>query len=86
VADLALIKPPGRFAANRAQITILIFITLFLIAFLIVPLLRVIVVAFAGPDGAFSLVHVGDFFRTGLLREAFLNSIYVGVMTVALQA
>ena len=54
------------------------------IAFLIVPLVRVIVVAFTGPDGGFSLVHFGDFFRTALLREAFWNSIYVAAMTVVL--
>ena len=74
----------GRLAASRAQITILVVVALFLIAFLIVPLLRVFVVAFTGPDGGFSLVHFGDFFRTGLLRESFWNSIYVAVMTVAL--
>src|SRR4029077_13354901 len=73
-----------RFATSRTQMAILIFVALFLIAFLIVPLLRVIIVAFTGPDGTFTLVHFGDFFRTGLLREAFWNSIYVGVMTVAL--
>jgi iron(III) transport system permease protein len=74
----------GRLAASRAQIAILVLVGLFLIAFLIVPLVRVIVVAFTGPDGAFTLVHFGDFFRTGLLREAFWNSIYVAMMTVAL--
>ena len=66
------------------QIAALAFIALFLGAFLIIPILRVILVAFTGPDGGFSLVHFGDFFRTALLREAFWNSIYVGVMTVVL--
>jgi iron(III) transport system permease protein len=90
VADLAITgRGPwalliGRLAASRAQITILVVVALFLIAFLIVPLLRVFVVAFTGPDGGFSLVHFSDFFRTGLLRESFWNSIYVAVMTVAL--
>ena len=51
-------------------------------AFLVVPLVRVIVVAFTGPEGGLSLVHFGDFFRTSLLREAFWNSIYVAAMTV----
>ena len=46
------------------------------------PILRVIAVAFTGPDGGFSLVHFGDFFATALLREAFWNSIYVAAMTV----
>jgi iron(III) transport system permease protein len=74
----------ARFGASPAQIAALSFVALFLVAFLIIPLLRVIAAAFTGPDGGFSLVHFGDFFRTGLLREAFWNSIYVGVMTVAL--
>jgi iron(III) transport system permease protein len=90
VADLAITGRAARtlwisqIATSRAQFAILVFVALFLIAFLIVPLLRVMVVAFTGPDGAFSLVHFGDFFRTGLLRESFWNSIYVAVMTVAL--
>ena len=46
------------------------------------PILRVITVAFTGPDG-FTLVHFSDFVANNLLREAFWNSIYVGVMTVA---
>ena len=63
------------------QVFVLAGIALFLMAFLVVPLLRVIVIAFTGPDGL-TLVHFGDFFATGLLRESFWNSIYVGVMTV----
>ncbi len=59
-------------------------IAVFLLAFLIIPLLRVILVAFTGPDGGFSLVHFGDFLATALLREAFWNSIYVAGMTVVL--
>ena len=70
---------PARRRPSRSPL-----VALFLIAFLIVPLGRVIVVAFTGPDGGFSLVHFGDFFRTSLLREAFWNSIYVAAMTVVL--
>ena len=55
------------------QVFALAGIALFLIAFLVVPLLRVIVVAFTGPDGGFTLVHFGDFFATGLLREVVLE-------------
>jgi iron(III) transport system permease protein len=72
----------ARFGASPAQALTLLAIALFLIAFMVAPLLRVIVVAFTGPDGSPSLVHFGDFFRTGLLRESFWNSIYVGTMTV----
>lgn len=73
---------PARFGASATQVVILVLIALFLLAFMIVPLLRVIVVAFTGHDGAFTLVHFGDFFQTALLRESFWNSIYVAVMTV----
>lgn len=69
-------------ATSRAQLAVLLIVALFLIAFLVVPLLRVFVVAFTGPDGTFSLVHFSDFFRTALLREAFWNSLYVAAMTV----
>ncbi|MEW6454409.1 MAG: iron ABC transporter permease, partial [Pseudomonadota bacterium] len=77
-------RPPflARYNASPIQAAALIVIALFLLAFMVVPLLRVIVVAFTDPNGGFGLVHFGDFFRTGLLREAFWNSIYVGAMTV----
>src|SRR5215213_3853577 len=73
-----------RLGGSPVQIAALIFVALFLLAFLIVPILRVIAAAFTGAGGGFTLVHFGDFFRTALLRDAFWNSIYVGVMTVAL--
>jgi iron(III) transport system permease protein len=72
----------ARYNASPLQAVALAFVALFLIAFLVIPLGRVIVVAFTGPDGGFSLVHFGDFFRTSLLRESFWNSIYVAGMTV----
>ena len=72
----------ARYNASPIQAAALIVIALFLLAFMVVPLLRVIVVAFTDPNGGFGLVHFGEFFRTGLLREAFWNSIYVGAMTV----
>src|SRR6266851_1252316 len=82
MSETTLAAPSGslaaRFGASPAQI-----VALFLVAFLIVPILRVIVVAFTGPEG-FTLVHFGDFFATALLREAFWNSLYVGAMTVIL--
>ena len=58
----------ARFGASPAQVVALAFVALFLIAFLIVPLLRVIVAAFTGPDG-FTLVHFGDFLNTGKYRQ-----------------
>ena len=72
----------ARTNASPIQAAALIVIALFLLAFMVVPLLRVIQVAFTGPEGGLSFVHFGDFFRTGLLIESFWNSIYVGAMTV----
>jgi iron(III) transport system permease protein len=77
-------SPSARLGGSPAQIAALLFVALFLLAFLVIPIIRVMAAAFAGPDGGLTLVHFGDFFRTALLREAFWNSIYVGVMTVAL--
>jgi iron(III) transport system permease protein len=74
----------ARYNASPVQALALALVALFLIAFLIVPLGRVIMVAFTGSDGGFSLVHFSDFFRTSLLVEAFWNSIYVATMTVVL--
>ena len=90
MSSLSTIRPPLtaspalRLGASPAQIVALAAIAAFLLAFLVVPLLRVIVIAFTGPDGGVSLVHFGDFFATGLLRESFWNSIYVAAMTVVL--
>ena len=85
-ATVALPRPSlaARFGASPAQVVALAFVALFLIAFLIVPLVSVIVAAFTARDGTFTLVHFGDFLRTGLLRDAFWNSIYVAAMTVVL--
>ncbi|HEX2215735.1 MAG TPA: iron ABC transporter permease [Xanthobacteraceae bacterium] len=67
---------------SPAQVAALVFVAVFLILFLIIPILRVIQVAFTAPGGGFTLVHFQDFFRTALLREAFWNSLYVAGMTV----
>ena len=72
----------ARLGGSPAQVAALTGAALFLIAFLIVPILRVVTVAFTGADGGFTLVHFQDFYRTALLREAFWNSLYVAVMTV----
>lgn len=54
----------ARLGASPAQVVALVLVALFLLAFLIVPIARVIQVAFTGPRGGFSLVHFGDFFQT----------------------
>ena len=90
MTDTTLTRPlprpsfAARFGASPMQVVALGLIALFLVAFLVVPILRVIAAAFTGPGGELTLVHFGDFFRTGLLRDSFWNSIYVAVMTVAL--
>src|SRR5262245_26347761 len=74
----------ARFGASPAQVAALAFVALFLVAFLVVPIVRVIFVAFTDRDGTFTLVNFQDFLGTGLLIESFWNSIYVGIMTVVL--
>ncbi len=71
----------GRLGGTPAQVAALLLVALFLAAFLAVPILRVILVAFTA-GGRFSLVHFQDFFATALLREAFWNSVYVAAMAV----
>ena len=85
--SLTVLRPTSvaaRFGASPAQIAALAFVALFLVAFLVVPIARVIFVAFTDRDGSLTLVNFQDFLATGLLREAFWNSIYVAAMTVAL--
>lgn len=58
-------------------------IAVFLFGFLIFPVLQVVYVAFVDPQsGGLTLQNFGDFFRTGLFRESFVNSFYVSAMSV----
>ncbi|MBX3498216.1 MAG: iron ABC transporter permease [Alphaproteobacteria bacterium] len=72
-----------RWSVSPAQLALAALIAAFLVAFLIVPVSRVMVAAFEGPTG-FTLAHFGDFFRTSLFLESFLNSLYVAVGAVVL--
>ena len=74
----------ARYGASVPQVVAMLAVSAFLLAFLVIPIIRVILVAFTHPEGGFTLVHFGDFFHTRLLRESFWNSIYVGTMTVVL--
>lgn len=57
----------------------------FLLLFLLVPVAKVIYVAFQDPgSGALTLVNFADFFNTSLFRESFYNSFYVSAMSVVL--
>ncbi len=60
-------------------------IGLFLVAFLIIPVVTVVVVAFQDPNtGALTLINFVDFFNTSLFQESFFNSLYVASMSVVL--
>lgn len=60
-----------------------IVIAIFLLTFLIVPVLKVTYVAFQDPNtGALTLQNFGDFFRSSLFRSSFVNSFYVSAMSV----
>ena len=64
-----------------------LFIGLFLFVFLIVPVGKVIFVAFQDPNtGALTLVNFVDFFNTSLFRESFFNSLYVAGASVLLSS
>ncbi|MEN8200676.1 MAG: iron ABC transporter permease, partial [Thermodesulfobacteriota bacterium] len=58
-------------------------LALFLLLFLVVPVGKVIYVAFQdSATGAFTFVNFVDFFKTSLFRESFFNSLYVAGMSV----
>ena len=62
-----------------------LFVGLFLFVFLIVPVAKVVYVAFQDPNtGALTLINFVDFFNTSLFRESFVNSFYVAAMSVVL--
>jgi len=62
-----------------------LFLGLFLLVFLVVPVLKVIYVAFQDPNtGVLTLINFVDFFNTSLFQESFVNSFYVAAMSVVL--
>ncbi|MCP4403426.1 MAG: iron ABC transporter permease [bacterium] len=75
----------SEYRKHPAQTAIMLSIALFLITFLVIPVVQVIFVAFQDPaTGQFTLINFKDFFSTTLFRESFWNSIYVGAMSVLL--
>lgn len=65
--------------------TVALFLGLFLFVFLIIPVGKVIYVAFQDPNtGDLTLINFIDFFNTSLFRESFVNSFYVASMSVVL--
>ena len=64
-----------------------LFISLFLFVFLVVPVAKVVFVAFQDPNtGALTLVNFVDFFNTSLFQESFFNSLYVAGASVLLSS
>ena len=60
---------------------------LFLLAFLVLPVVTVIYVAFQDPNtGELTLINFVDFFRTSLFQESSINSIYVAGMAVVVSS
>jgi iron(III) transport system permease protein len=53
----------------------------FLLLCLVLPVGRVFITAFLDADGSVTLAHFGAFFGQALMREAFLNSLYVALMS-----
>ena len=71
----------GHWGVNAPALSI----GLFLIVFLIVPVVTVVIVAFQDPNtGELTLINFVDFFNTSLFRESFFNSLYVATMSVVL--
>ena len=72
---------PGQWGAGAVAL----FLGLFLFVFLVVPVAKVIYVAFQDPNtGALTLINFIDFFNTSLFQESFVNSFYVATMSVVL--
>ncbi|MCB1760747.1 MAG: iron ABC transporter permease, partial [Gammaproteobacteria bacterium] len=73
-----------RFAGTqRGPAVVGLLIAFFLLLFLIIPVGKVIVVAFQHPaSGEATIVNFVDFFNNSLFRESFANSLYVAAMSV----
>jgi iron(III) transport system permease protein len=71
--------------SGRNSYIVATFLAFFLFVFLVVPVFKVIYVAFQDSStGALTLVNFIDFFKTSLFQESFLNSLYVAGMSVLL--
>ena len=57
-------------------------ITLFLLTFLLIPVLNVVYIAFADANGSLTLSHFGAFFGISLMQESFWNSLFVALASV----
>ena len=57
-------------------------ITLFLLTFLLIPVLNVVYIAFTDANGSLTLSHFGAFFGISLMQESFWNSLFVALASV----
>ena len=73
-------KTARPFSVAAALLTLLI--ALFLLTFLVVPVLNVVYIAFADGDGGVTLSHFGAFFGISLMQESFWNSLIVALASV----
>jgi iron(III) transport system permease protein len=70
---------------SRNAYIVATFLAFFLLIFLVVPVFKVVYVAFQdSATGALTLVNFIDFFKTSLFQESFFNSLYVAGMSVLL--
>ncbi|GDX37603.1 ABC transporter permease [Candidatus Pelagibacterales bacterium] len=65
---------------------IAILIGLFLIAFLVLPIVQVLYVSFLDQSGNLTISNFFDFFKSQLFRESLYNSFYVAIMSVLLSS
>jgi iron(III) transport system permease protein len=83
--SLAAAPVAPRRLASPALALVGLGIALFLAAFLVIPVLTVLLAAFQPKGGGgFTLVNFVDFFSTDLFRRSFWNSLYVSAMSVVL--
>ncbi len=73
-------KTVRQFSLFQALTALLI--ALFLLAFLLIPVLNVVYIAFADGSGGLTLSHFGAFFGISLMQESFWNSLIVALASV----
>ena len=61
-------------------------VLVFLLLFFALPVTRVFVTAFLDSDNSLTLGHFSAFFSQDLMRESFMNSLYVAVMSALFAA
>lgn len=69
--------------ATTGQRVLALLIALFLVGALVVPVGAVVKSVFVNADGSFTLGHLSSLWTVSLLRESFLNSLFVALVAVA---